>query len=72
MAAQAATMHNMELTKAVHVISGQITESENQLEKVIPEIYQKMSDSESDISIMFNSLKTEMQPYIENIQPIHT
>ena len=72
MAAQQATMNNMELTKAVHLISGQITELNGKLEKVIPEIYQKISDSESDISILFTSLKNEMQPYIHNIEPIHT
>ena len=49
----------MELTKPVHVISGQIT-------------FQKISDSESGISILFNSLKTEMQPCIEKVEPIHT
>ena len=71
MAAQA-TMNNMELTKAVHLISGQITELSNKSEKVIPEIYQKISDSESDISILLNSPKNGMQLYIEKIDPIHT
>ena len=43
MAAQAATMNNMELTKAVHVISGQIAELGNKFEKVFPGIDQKIS-----------------------------
>ena len=50
-------MNNMELTNAVHTMSAQITELNNKLAKVIPEIYQKISDSESDISILFKSLK---------------
>ena len=64
-------MNNMELTKAVHALSGQITDLSNKLEKVVPELYQKISDSESDISILFTSLKSEMVPYIEKIEPIH-
>ena len=70
MAAQT-IMNNMELTKAVQTLSGQITDLSNELKKVVPELYQKISDSESDISILFTSLKSEMMPYIENIEPIH-
>ena len=65
------TMNNMELTNAVHAMNAQITELGNKLEKVIPEIYQKISDSESDISILFKSLKNDWQPYVEKIVPIH-
>jgi len=67
----AATMNNMELTNAVHAMNAQITELSNKLEKVIPEIYQKVSDSESDIRILFTSLKNDWQPYVEKIVPIH-
>ena len=35
------TMNNVEFTEAVHTLSGQITDLENKLEKVIPGIYQK-------------------------------
>ena len=68
---QQTIMNNMELTKAEHVISGQITELGNKLEKVIPATYQKISDSESDINILFSSPKTEMQPYIDQVEPIY-
>ena len=65
-------MNKMELTKAVHQISEQITGLNHKLKKVVPELYQKISDSESDISVRFTSLKGEMMPYIETIEPIHT
>ena len=68
MAAQQATMNNMELTKAVHTLSGQITDLSNKLETAVPELYQKISDSESDIRILFTSLKSEMMPYIDKIE----
>ena len=58
-------MNNMELTEAVHTLSGQITDLSNKLEKVVPELYQKISDSEGDIRIIFTSLKSEMMPYID-------
>ena len=61
-------MNNMELTKAVHALNEQITEQGKNLAKVVPELYQKISDSESDIRILFTSLKSEMMPYIDKIE----
>ena len=64
-------MNNMELTKAVHALNEQITEQCKNLAKVVPELYQKVSDSESDIRILFTSLKSDMMQYIDKIEPIH-
>ena len=66
-----AIMSNIDLTNAVQTMTLQITELNDKLKAVIPEIYQKISDSESDISILFKSLQSDWQPYIEKIVPIH-
>ena len=40
------------------------------MEAGIPEIYQHLTICESDISIMFNAMKAEVQPHLDNIEPM--
>ena len=70
MAATAAVMNNMELSRAVEMINAQITDLSNKLASAIPEIDQKISDSESDIKMMFNAMKQEVQPLLGNLEPM--
>ena len=53
-----AVMNNTELTRAVEMINAQITDLSSRFGQVVPEIYQKISDSESDIRIMATEMKS--------------
>ena len=67
MAAMAATMNNMELTRAYQQLSSQINEIANRLATAIPKIEQDVLNSESDIKIMFESLKAEFKPNVDRV-----
>ena len=63
------TMNNMELTRAVQELQMSTTDIAQRLAAAIPKIEQDVSNSESDIKIMFESLKQEFKPYIDQIAP---
>ena len=65
----AGTMNNMELTRAVHNLETNLTDVAQRLAAAIPKIEQDVANSESDIKIMFESLKQEFKPYIDQIAP---
>ena len=70
MAATAAVMNDMELSRPVETINAQVTDLSNKLASAIPEIDQKISDSESDIEIMLNAMQQEVQPLLGNLAPM--
>ena len=65
----AATMNNLELTLAVQELQAQMIDAAGRFTTAIPKIEQDVSDSASDIKIMFESLKAEFKPNIDRIAP---
>ena len=63
-------MNNMELSRAVEMINAQITDLSNKLASAIPEVYQKISDSASDIQMLFNAMQQEVQPLLGSLEPM--
>ena len=65
-----AVMNNTELTRSVEMINAQITDLSSRLGQVVPEIYQKISDSESDIRIMATQIQSSVQPMVDGFAPL--
>ena len=62
-------MNNMELTRAVHELQTSMRDVAQRLAAAIPKIEQDVSDSASDIKMMFESLKQEFKLFIDQIAP---
>ena len=65
-----AVRNNTKLTQAVETINAQIVDLSNRLGQVVPEIYQKISDSESDIRIMAQRIESSVQPMVDGFVPL--
>ena len=60
-------MNNMELTRGYQQLLGQIQEITSRLAQAIPKIEQDVANSENDIKTMFESLKAEFKPNVDNV-----
>ena len=60
-------MNNMELTRSYHQLAGQVNDLASRLAQAIPKIEQDVANSENDIKTMFESLKAEFKPNVDNV-----
>ena len=70
MAAQ--TWNNLELTRAIQMLQGQISDLETLLSANIPKVEQDVAQTRAAAESMFAALRAEVQPEVDKIGPIMT
>ena len=68
MAAQ--TMNNLELTRALQILQGQMTDLESRLAANIPKVEQDVASVRAAAESMFAALRADVQPEVDKIGPI--
>ena len=70
MAAQ--TWNNLELTRAIQMLQGQISDLETRLSANIPKVEQDLAQTRAAAEGMFAALRAEVQPEVDKIGTIIT
>ena len=66
------TMNNMELTRSVELLNSQFTDPNNRLNIAVPDLSQKIAESASAISTMLEAVKSDIKPFVDQIDPMLT
>ena len=64
------TIHKLELTRAIQLLQGQISDLESRLAANIPKVEQDVSTVMEAAKSMFEALKAEVQPEENQIPPL--
>ena len=65
-------MNNMELARSVEILNQQFTDLNNRFNNAVPEMTNHITTSSAEITAMYNAIKSDIQPVIDQFAPLKT